>query len=575
MDDGQHLMIGYESPIPLSPDTQRRAEDAVVALNEYGVAGWASQSLRARAPDPSGRLADNLAFVRKRDTATLFEHLTPSGGGMTQSAVSGIAAYLLLVGPASDDENAWAADVMRRVEAMHEERDPYGGNIPWHPAFHLITVLASGLCRAQDAADAARRLFGLCLHPNRQVAPTALATLLNAPDAALAWNATVLANDLWRYRRPIIRRGGERDDTAQRAAETDAVARAVARLAGGSMATPDLLPDPRLARRRQRSILDDDEEEPVVLFDVNSAEELVRSLPVELFCQSETYRAPFLAFVGQLVAWTAARFERDEDDPAPVRRRRRREHVDLNLWPGRLGELLSRVAPYADIEAMRTQFLAPFLEPGDENGLDVTSNFVESLVCRHVLDSPSFTPHVVALMQLCMDQVLADPVFERQTHRAGEVRGFDLPRMIKSLLFVPLDEPASGAARFANGDWTDLPAVLPLINRLVGNMGWAPYVMDTFLRMAERAGLAYPIDDFVTLVTRVLTELGDNADGWIGTMIPARIAGVVQVLADGSYPLAAARATSLLQLLDLLIDLGDRRAAALEESETFRATQTG
>jgi hypothetical protein len=51
--------------------------------------------------------------------------------------------------------------------------------------------------------------------------------------------------------------------------------------------------------------------------------------------------------------------------------------------------------------------------------------------------------------------------------------------------------------------------------------------------------------------------------------------GVVQVLADGSYPLAPARATALLQLLDMLIDLGDRRAAALEESETFRATQTG
>ena len=66
---------------------------------------------------------------------------------------------------------------------------------------------------------------------------------------------------------------------------------------------------------------------------------------------------------------------------------------------------------------------------------------------------------------------------------------------------------------FANGDWTDLPQVLPLVDRLVGECGWAPYVMETFLTMAERAGVSYPIDAFVTLVTKVLEELSDNSDG--------------------------------------------------------------
>ncbi|MDE0111942.1 MAG: hypothetical protein OXI87_18680 [Albidovulum sp.] len=98
--------------------------------------------------------------------------------------------------------------------------------------------------------------------------------------------------------------------------------------------------------------------------------------------------------------------------------------------------------------------------------------------------------------------------------------------------------------------------------------------MESYLTLVERSGLCYPIDDFVALMTRVLTELGDNADGWVGTTIPTRIAGAIQVLAEGNYPLEAKRATALLRLLDMLIDLGDRRAAAIEESEVFRATQT-
>ncbi len=51
-------------------------------------------------------------------------------------------------------------------------------------------------------------------------------------------------------------------------------------------------------------------------------------------------------------------------------------------------------------------------------------------------------------------------------------------------------EEASGATRFANGDWTDLPRVMPLIDKFVRRAGWAPFVMDTFLILCERAGAA-------------------------------------------------------------------------------------
>ena len=577
--DGQRVMIRYESPTPISTERQQKVEETMVSHNEFELAGWAAKSLRNESLDSSNSLESCLAFVRTRDTSTLFDNLAPAGSGMTQSAVSGVAACVLLLGESLPENEAWALDVMRRVEAMREERDDRGGgNIPWHPAFHLIAVLRADLQKLERQEDAAARLFGLCVHPNSKVAQSALAALLGSHDVALAWNATVLASDLCHYHDPVIHRDGKRDYTDQRGADAAAVSRAKARLTDKMMAVPERLPELRTPSLRHRNSLFDEKEhqgrEPdrTVSFNYNTAAEMLRALPVDLFCSSDTYKMPFLTYVKDLVTWTSARF-RPEEESSPDQLRRR-DRVLLNSWPSRLGELFSRICPYVDVDSMKSDYLSPFLQPDDENGLSVTSEFAECVVCRHVLDAHLINSHAIVLLHYCLDQLLDDPIFCRNRYRAGQMSGFDLSKMVRAILLLPFDQPAPGAARFANGEWADLPIVLPLVDRLVGEAGWTPYVMKTYLTLVERSGVSYPIDDFVVLMTRVLTELGDNADGWVGTTIPARIAGAIQVLADGSYPLEAERATALLRLLDMLIDLGDRRAAAIEESEVFRMTQT-
>ena len=62
---------------------------------------------------------------------------------------------------------------------------------------------------------------------------------------------------------------------------------------------------------------------------------------------------------------------------------------------------------------------------------------------------------------------------------------------------------------------------------------------------------------------------------WSGTTIAARIAGVVQRLAELNFPLAVKDARALLGILDRLVDMGDRRAAALQQSEQFRGVKQG
>jgi hypothetical protein len=70
--------------------------------------------------------------------------------------------------------------------------------------------------------------------------------------------------------------------------------------------------------------------------------------------------------------------------------------------------------------------------------------------------------------------------------------------------------------------------------------------------------------------------IGNTEEGWSGTILPARMAGVVQRQADWNFPLKLPDAQELLKVLDALIDLGDRRSAALEQtrrSGEFRETQ--
>ena len=114
---------------------------------------------------------------------------------------------------------------------------------------------------------------------------------------------------------------------------------------------------------------------------------------------------------------------------------------------------------------------------------------------------------------------------------------------------------------------------MPLVTQLVTSIGWSTYVMGKFLTLCERAGVAYPLDDFIKQTSAVLTSIANAKGAWVGTSLPARTAGIIQRLADANYPLRVDQAQGLLKLLDALIDLGDRRSAALQQTEAFRGVR--
>ena len=274
-----------------------------------------------------------------------------------------------------------------------------------------------------------------------------------------------------------------------------------------------------------------------------------------------------LALIQSLVNWTALRMNR----PGGKGRRRDRT-TDLIGWNDALGDVLARAAPFVDPTLVKDKFLAPFLQNHDDDELDVIAAFTDRLVVRHVLDAAAIPAGTFELLELCVDHVIADSTFRPGGYRAGEVSGHDMPKLIEALLMVNI-ERATGAARFVNGDWSEIDLVMPTVTRSVTATGWSTFVMSKFLLLCQRAGTAYPLDHFIQQVSAVFAKL-DNAKGnWVGTSLPARTAVAVQRLADANFPLQPDQAQGLLRILDALIDLGDRRSAALEQTEAFKGVQ--
>jgi hypothetical protein len=572
-------IIEYQAPEPLPDAVQERMATSTLNLQDFNVMAWATKSLEAGALEPNIDLTAALDHVRSRETQELFDMIAESELLARQSAISATAALVVRFGGVSDNDMDWAWNILARIERMAESQGTMAeSHNPWHPGLYLVGALYHDLRRDVPREGSAERLLRLALHPRNQVAASALTALLNLHDRdrCLAWIAAGLASDLFITHAAEFDDTGTRDTSDNEAARQTALESALARYVARQIKPLTALPAAWVhALPRHRSSIYRRLEEPVwrepdVFFNHYAAERIVGAFPVEAWCASPEFMHLFLSYLDQLTLWTASKLDPDWHDSDD--RHDRRDRTDLNHWPMRLADLIARAASCLPADIVINRYLKPFSDARDDAGLDFIAHFAEMTTCRHVYDAETVSDGTIALLDHCLERLLSERSFDPNSYRAGEVHGFDLPRLIKSLFFVSV-QGAPGAMRFANGDWTDLPRVMPLIDKLIRQAGWAPFVMDMFLTMCERAGPAYPIDAFADQVTAALSALRTSRASWTGLMHPARLSGMVQVLADANYPLTVDQSRNLLFVLDALIDLGDRRSAALEQSEAFRNTQ--
>lgn len=499
------------------------------------------------------------------------------GNGIAHGAVVGTAAAICCF---TDDAShqAWADQTFATYRDEVEPREPdviSRSVIPWHPKIFVARALAARIrtdrAQARDRGD----LYRLVVHPLEVVSLDAISGIASCweRDPHFAWCGLNLGLRTAQLTRNSA--AGDYDPASLQHAEqtrrVQVLADTLVEYQGGGDYPEWIRPLPAWTqvpprRRHSRSVSDDDawyRSDDIWIGDY--AAKVLHQVPVAKVMASAA-RDRYMKALEAFVAWTL-----DTLNPAwrtERRRGREREGADLFEWQHELGQILAVVAEHVPAAEMRARLLTPIIDQPDDICMPILAPFTNLLACISILDAHRIKEGALDLLDACLERTLQHEDFRRTGYRDGQIGGFDLPRLIKALLFVAIDG-AGVAVRFANGRWDDLPRVLPLVDKMVRRIGWVPFVARQFITLCERAGTNYSADAFADQVLAQIAE-GRLPAGWKGTSIPAGIAGLVQAYADRHHPLPAELARKLLQVLDALVDLGDRRSAALQLSEAFR-----
>lgn len=591
-EDSNQIAIVHVSPSAAKPEKVARVEEASKQLRQTGLWTWASKSFEAKTLSAPYTVKDAIALAREADSRDLFTHSSDQNEdehlGMRRGAVAAAAAIVLNFREGSTEEDLeWARDVLGRAIRLPEIPDLMwspSSVIPWHQAIYVARGLAADLREGTAARGATRDLLGLIAHPLEIVSIAAFdeVCMLWPKDSKLTWAGLILAFSLCHV--PPRPRGQvhQHREALHSASEAQAAVDAALEFYenGSGWASLPLPPpawvkvEPGNGRRGLQSYEEYDAYdatdaaevwvEPDVFWHSKQAAEILQRIPFDAVLSSSA-KSELLDFLAGALDWT-----NQKNAPPWVKRGRRdRSATSIFEWTHTLGSRLGLVAGLLPLTDFQARFLDPIMALEGDNCWALLSPFASTYVCAYVYDTSVVPADAVATLDLCLRRLLQAPAFKRDSHRSGEFSGFHQPELVRTLMFVSV-ERAGLAARYVNGDWSEIGRILPLIDRFVRAGGWAVSVMDPFLTLCERARDNYPAEVFADQVLAITGDGPENLRGWHGAFIQARIAELVQHFAHRDAPMTLALAQKFLRILDMLVDMGDRRSAALQLGEAFR-----
>lgn len=591
-ENSDDIAIVHVSPTAAEPENVARAAEATKRIIQANLWTWASRSFDERTLSDTYTVEEAIALGREAYAGDLFENASYEDDegllGIRRGAVAATAAIALSFREGVRQEDLeWSRSVLRRAIRLREDVEdswPPGSVIPWHPAIFVARGIGADLCEGTEPPGAALDLLGLIAHPLEVVSLAALeeAFRIWSKDYKLTWAALILALSLCQIpRRPRdqdFQHGDPRHSSGERQAEVD---RALTFYENGSGWSRLPLPppawvevDPREGQHRRRGYAEGEPpyepesaeawREPDVLWHSEQAAKILERIPFEEILGSSA-NSMLLDFLAGVLDWT-----NQKNAPPWVKPGRRdRSPSKIYVWTRTLGSTLGQVAGLLPLSDFRARFLDPVLRLESADCWALLAPFTNTYICVYVYDAPVVPADAIATLELCLDRLLQDAAFKREVNRSGSFSGFDLPKLVHALMFVSV-EHADLAARYVNGDWSEIGRILPLVDRFVRAGGRASAVMNPFLTLCERAKDNYPADAFADQVLEVIGEGPHSLKGWHGTSIPARVAELVQHFAHSCTPMKPTLAQDFLRILDMLVDMGDRRSAALQLSETFR-----
>src|SRR3984885_7626705 len=587
-EDGSGTIIRFENPRSGDADVVAAAQRSQEMSQWSGLWLWAENCFETGALSERMSMADAIVRAKSLDKPDLFKSRA-SGVALGDILLGGIAgtaaAVLCFGGILSDSDLEWGRGVIKRARETPEIRNGTwfsGSRVPYHPCIFAARGFAALIRRGIDAAEAKRQLLHLAVHPLDDVSTEAIGVGLACwdGDANFAWIALDLGLKLSIGTRQGIRSAYGYDPQADidrrkrvvREAlhnlETEQPLINLATIPPAWIFAPPLElhnPGGRVAKSPAAVWRESDE-----LWLWHFVPKILARIPIQQVMADDLRRPHFLAMCTGMLTWTIDRLAPSWDTEERGRAGRRREDrsVDVLEWRRSLSIFLGKVSRHMDTEEARRLFLEPMFRLNDEMCASLLEPFVDVYICVAILDAPEIKHGAISFLEICVERLLANGRLMISSDRNGHIYGHYLPHLISSLFLIR--HQAGGAARFANGDWTDVRLILPVVERLVASAGTFPHVIACFLTLCERAIEHYPSDRFVEQMLCVLDSKPATPSGWRGTMIPGRIAVLVHEFAERMQPLPHSLAQGMLRLLDRLVDMGDRRSAALQTSQIFK-----
>lgn len=572
------------NPIVEELGVRERLKEGQEHLRAFSLFHWADQSFTDAQIAIGMLLEQGIESARLLDYETLFKPgRDDEQASMRRGAVAGAAAVVVAFAP-NDAAGGWARGVLSRAAACPEEGGPLWssvGIVGWHHVIFVARAAAANLRRDPGSRQHATDLLSTLVHPLHNVGLETSGLLASLWDVAphTCWVGLGLSLDLCIIAPGEIGRNSMHDPGAGGEARQRKLERALALLDR----PPEALPTPPAPwvtteeddRRRLDRGADDDGQEHHHWRAADGwwwsdrtgsilAKQPLRSV------LAGGFKAQFVSFCKAMLAWTIERRA-----PAWATRRRDIDKANVMEWTHRFADVLGALVGLIDPERADANFVELVCGITDEDTcFDLLAPLVRMFICQHVLDSPDVAPMTPMVLDRSVDRLLAASTFRQTAYRAGEMHGSSMPDLARWLMFIGV-EKATLAHRFSNGDWSEIALILPSGERLMRAAGWAPTIMENFLTLAERAREHFPADAFADAILAALSARDDPGARWRGTMIAARIASRVQDIADRASPLQFSLGQKLLRILDILVDQGDRRSAALQIGPAFRDLRVG
>jgi hypothetical protein len=583
--DGSGTLIALENPRSSDPDVVAIAERSSRMNEQLTVLNWIHDSFERGAISQRMSMEAALQRAHQLDRNDLFQLAQSEDDTVDrdQGLVAGVAAVALIyAGTLDATEMQWSKDVVLRAAATPEHHGELWSS-RLMPMFHPCAYAAQGLPfvirRDREGDEAKAALIRLAGHPLEAVSEMALRGALSLWDvnANFAWIALNLAIRLSVGSRDRIVSPYGYDYATARDRMGVTVDIALRELASGeTIIALEPIPPPWVHAPPRPQIggwfLGTETTNPIW----RDPDEFLRwdflpkifpGFPADAALSDALRRPAFLAFCYGLLDWTLERMNPSWRAEAP-RGRRERNKTELIEWRQSLMNFLARVALLLDADEVQRRILDRIFALDDDPAESLIHPFVDTVTATGIFDAPQIAPNAVRLVTACLERTLRDDAWAHARHGGGDLYGYDVPPLVRLYLFVSIGY-AGGAARYANRDWREIGAILPVADRFVREVGDVPDVMSSFLTLCERAAEHYPAAAFVAQVTAAMNRQERTPVGWRNSTLPGRIAGLIHALAEREQPLERALAQDMLRVLDRLVDMGDRRSAALQTSETF------